>query len=199
MADNGKHHESVLGATGATARLARVYAEALMAAAGPQADAVGEELDALVDDVLAGRPDVERFLASGAVNRKDKAAVLESAFASGVSDLMRHFFGVLNQKNRLGLLRAIAASYHQLRDDAAGRVRVTVTTAVPLSDEQTQRLRQTLTAQLKAEPVLQTRTDPDLLGGLVVRVGDRVYDTSVRTRLGNLRNHLMASGTYGSA
>jgi F-type H+-transporting ATPase subunit delta len=199
MAHDGKPHETVLEATGATARLARVYAAALMAAAGDRADAVGEELDALVTDVLAGRPEVERFLTSGAVGRKAKAAVLEAAFGSGVSDVLRNFLGVLNQNNRLGLLRAVAAAYRRLRDEAAGRVRVTVTTAVPLTDEQTQKLRQTLSAQLKAEPILEARTDPDLLGGLVVRVGDRVYDTSVRTRLETLRNHLMASGTYGSA
>ncbi len=199
MAHDGKLHETVLEATGVTARLARVYAAALMAAAGDRADAVGEELDALVADVLAGRPEVERFLASGAVSRKAKAAVLEAAFGSGVSDVLRNFLGVLNQNNRLGLLRAIAAAYRRLRDEAAGRVRVTVTTAVPLTDEQAQKLRQTLSARLKAEPILEARTDPDLLGGLVVRVGDRVYDTSVRTRLETLRNHLMASGTYGSA
>ena len=49
------------------------------------------------------------------------------------------------------------------------------------------------------ELVLEARTDPDLLGGLVVQVGDRVYDSSVRTRLDSLRTHLLASGTYGSA
>ena len=46
---------------------------------------------------------------------------------------------------------------------------------------------------------IRDSTDPDLLGGLVVQVGDRVYDSSVRTRLNTLRNHLMASGSYGSA
>src|SRR4051794_17277749 len=192
---DGKRHESVLEATGVAARLARVYAEALTAAAGPQADAIGDELDELVNDVLAEHPAVERFLASGAVGRKVKASVLDAALKSGTSELVRNFVGVLNQNGRLGLLRAIDAAYKRLRDEAGGRVRVTVTSAVALSDEQVQRLRQTLSAQLKAEPVLDARTDPDLLGGLVVRVGDRVYDTSVRTRLETLRNHLLASGT----
>ncbi|HVK17483.1 MAG TPA: ATP synthase F1 subunit delta [Fimbriiglobus sp.] len=195
---DGKRHESVLEATGASARLARVYAEALMAAAGPQADAVGDDIDALVEDVLAERPNAERFLASGAVNRKTKAAVLQAAFA-GTSDVLRNFLGVLNQNNRLGLLRAIAAAYRKLSDEAAGRVRVTVTSAVALSDDQLTKLKTTLAGRLDAEPVLDARTDPDLLGGLVVQVGDRVYDSSVRTRLDSLRTHLMASGSYGSA
>jgi F-type H+-transporting ATPase subunit delta len=196
---NGKRHETVLEATGATARLARVYAEALMAAAGTRADEVGEDLDTLVDEVLAENMDVERFLASGAVNRKTKAAVLQAAFGEKSSDVLRNFLGVLNQNNRLGLLRPIAAAYRKLSDEAAGRVRVTVTSAVPLSDGQLSRLKQTLTGQLNAEPVLDARTDPDVLGGLVVQVGDRVYDSSVRTRLDSLRTHLLASGTHGSA
>jgi F-type H+-transporting ATPase subunit delta len=195
---DGKRHESVLEATGASARLARVYAEALMAAAGPQADAVGDDLDALVEDVLAEHPNSERFLASGAVNRKTKATVLQAAFRDA-SDVMRNFLGVLNQNNRLGLLRAVAAAYRKLRDEAAGRVRVKVTSAVPLSDDQLTKLKTTLAGRLDAEPVLDARTDPDLLGGLVVQVGDRVYDSSVRTRLNTLRTHLMASGSYGSA
>lgn len=196
---DGKRHDSVLEATGATARLARVYAEALMAAAGDQADAIGDDLDALVGDVLGEHPDAERFLASGAVNRKTKAAVLEAAFGGGVSDTLRNFLGVLNRNSRLGLLRAIAAAYRKLRDEAAGRVRVAVTSAVPLSDDQLTKLKTTLADRLRAEPVLDARADPDLLGGLVVQVGDRVYDSSVRTRLNSLRTHLMASGSYGSA
>ena len=194
-----KRHDTVLEATGATARLARVYAEALMAAAGDQADAIGDDLDALVADVFEKHPDAERFLASGAVNRKTKSAVLQAAFGEGVSDVLRNFLGVLNQNNRLGLLRAIAAAYRKLRDEAAGRVRVRVTSAVPLTDDQLSKLKTTLTGRLDAEPVLDARTDPDLLGGLVVQVGDRVYDSSVRTRLDSLRTHLMASGSYGSA
>jgi F-type H+-transporting ATPase subunit delta len=195
---NGKHRETVLEATGARARIARVYAEALMAAAGDRADEVGEELDALVRDVLDANPEVERFLSSGAVGRKAKSAALEAAFAGKVSDVVRNFLGVLNQNYRLDLLRAVNAAYKKLRDEAAGRVRVAVASAVPLSDEHLHKLKETLARQLKAEPVVDARTDPDLLGGLVVRVGDRVYDTSVRTRLETLRNHLMASGNYGT-
>ena len=195
------HHPTVLEATGARARLARIYAEALLVAATQdgRADEVGEELTALVRDLLAGHPRVEAFFATRAVSRKAKGPILAAAFQSGTSELVRKFIGVLNQNGRLDLLRAITAAYHALRDETAGRVRVRVTSSVPLTDSQTTELKETLAARLKAEPVLEPRTDPDLLGGLVVRVGDRVFDTSVRTRLDNIRNHLMASGIYGSA
>jgi F-type H+-transporting ATPase subunit delta len=191
-------HDTVLEATGATARLARVYAEALMAAAGPgQVDAVGEELAGVVQSVTA-RPGVFAFLASGAVSKKAKFPVLAAAFNTTASEVVQKFLGVLTQNNRLALLPAISATYQQLRDEAAGRVRVTVTSAVPLSDAQLGELKSALAGNLKAEPVLRTRTDPDLLGGLVVQVGDRVYDTSVRTRLDTLRSHLMTSGSHGA-
>lgn len=190
-------HETVLEATGTTARLARVYAEALMAAAGNQVDAVGEELAGVVQAV-ASKPGVAAFLNSGAVSKKAKFPILAAAFNNTASDVMQKFLGVLTQNNRLVLLPAISAAYHRLRDEAAGRVRVTVTSAVPLSDDQLGSLKTTLADNLKAEPVLHTRTNPDLLGGLVVQVGDRVYDTSVRTRLDTLRSHLMTSGSHGA-
>src|SRR6266498_4122287 len=100
-------HESVLEATGAGARIARVYAEALMAAAAKagQADALGDELSALVG-ATADRPRIATFLASTAINRKAKAPVLAKALG-GASDLLAKFVGVLNQNGRLGLLRAI--------------------------------------------------------------------------------------------
>lgn len=191
-------HATVLEATGTSARIARVYAEALAAAAGDHADATGDDLASLVTDILDANPRIEVFFANAAVTKAAKAEVIATAFGAA-PELLRGFVGVLNQNNRLGLLRAIHAAYQKIRDERAGRVRVKVTSAVPLSDTQLGRLRDTLAASLKADPVIDARANPDVLGGLVVQVGDRVYDSSVRTRLETLRTHLMASGSYGSA
>lgn len=193
-------HTTVLEATGTTARIARVYAEALAAAADQsgQAEAIGEDLDTLVVDVLDANPQIEAFFGNAAVAKAAKAEAITAAFGNA-PELLRGFVGVLNQNNRLGLLRAIRAAYQKIRDERAGRIRVKVTSAVPLSDTQLGRLRETLATSLQAEPVIDARTNPDVLGGLVVQVGDRVYDSSVRTRLETLRTHLMASGSYGSA
>jgi F-type H+-transporting ATPase subunit delta len=199
MADITTGHETVLGAGERESRLARVYAEALLATvlkqtggADGHAEAAGAELIAFVR-ALAAHPDAEEFLTSPVVSRKVKAAALARALAGNAPDLLRRFLGVLQQNNRLHLLRAVAAAYQRLLDTRAGRVRVKVAAAVPLSDEQ----RAALTANLKVllgnqEPVLEVRVDPDLLGGLVVQVGDSVVDTSVRTRLQSLRSLLLA-------
>lgn len=193
-------HDTVMEATGARARLARVYAESLLSLAekGGQADAVGAELNAVAFDVIGKNPKVAAFLDSPAVTAKGKLPVLAAAFERAASDLFKKFVGVLNQNNRLGLLPDIAAAYQGIRDKQAGRVRVLVRSAVPLSAAEQSNLKATLQKNLSKEPILNVRVEPELLGGLIVQVGDRVYDTSVRTRLETLRNHLMASSSHGA-
>ena len=185
-------------ATGNKARLARVYAEALLATAthAKLADTVEEELTAVADGVLKANPGIVAFFDSAAVSRTAKLPMLESAFGANASDLFKKFLGVLNQNGRLGLLRDIAASYAALRDVQANRIRIKVRTASPLNDAQTESLRSTLATTLKQEPILNVTVDPELLGGLVVQIGDRVYDTSVKSRLETLRTHLMTSGRH---
>jgi F-type H+-transporting ATPase subunit delta len=171
-----------------------VYAEALIAAAGDRAEEVGRELADIVQGVFADRK-VEAYLASPAVSRRRKEPVIAQAFGDRVSPVVRNLLGVLNQNGRLGILRALQAVYQGILDQRAGRVRVGVRTAAPLADDQKQRLTDTLAARLGREPVLDVRVEPELLGGLVVRIGDRVIDTSVRTRIESLRAQLMAQGS----
>lgn len=189
--------EHVLTTNVRQSRIARVYAEALFALAARhgRADEVGDELDGFVAGVLNKDPVVEAFLTSPAVTRRTRGPVLATALADNVSQLVGNFLGVLNQNNRLDLVRAVAAAYRDLLDKRAGRTRVTVRSAVPLTDEQQAELRRTLSGALHKDPVLDLRTDPDLLGGMVVQVGDKVYDTSVRSRLDALRSQLTASAT----
>ncbi len=184
-------HDTVLEAGSVQARLARVYAEALVAAAMKQSDAdavdaVGEELSEFVHGVLDADPTAAAFLASPVVGRKVKTEALEAALPGRAPHLLRGLFTVLIRNGRLNLLRGIAAAYHQLLDERAGRVPVQVTAAVALSEAQKVALTDTLAGMLKQHPVLNVRVDPNLLGGMVVQVGDRVIDTSVRTRLQNL-------------
>jgi F-type H+-transporting ATPase subunit delta len=190
--------ETVHEATGVRARIARVYAEALVGAAGKdQMESVGDELDAVAAGVFTGHPRVSDFLADRTVARASLTPMLRAAFDATTSPTFRKFLGVLNENGRLDLLPAVAAEFRRLRDAAAGRTRVRVTAAVPLDAGQIDTLKATLAKKLHAQPVLDLRTDPDILGGLVVQVGDKVYDSSVRTRLDNLRNHLTASASHG--
>jgi F-type H+-transporting ATPase subunit delta len=184
---------TVLGAGSVKARLAKVYAEALLSAAQRQnaLDATGDELAHFVTDVLDAAPEIEPFLASPVVGKKAKAAALEAALPGNASDLLRGLFAVLMQNGRLDLFRGVVAAYQQLINERAGRVPVKVTSAVALDHAHRDVLTRTLTDILRHEPVLSVRIDPNLLGGLVVQVGDRVIDTSIRTRLQRLRNRLL--------
>ena len=195
-ANGAAHHETVLEV--GTERIARIYAEALLRAAAKkdQADEILEELQALLDKVFKADPQFEAFLASGAVDRKRKAAVLDAVFAGRASDLLLNFLLVLNDHERLDVLHPIVAAYQELLNERAGRIKVQVRSAVPLPDDQKERLREQLRTALHKEPLLETETDPDLLGGLVVRVGDWLYDESVQAQLENIRNQIIARSSY---
>jgi len=179
-------------------RVARVYAEALLNAADKQgqSDQVLETLDSFIRDLFPKEPQLDSFLSSSSVGRERKTQVIDKVFEGKASKLFVDFLHVLNQHERLDMLRPILAAAKELRDERAKRIRVNVRSAVPLADEQTNRLRQDLRDALKLEPVLQTEVDPDLLGGVVVQVGDWLYDGSVRTSLDTIRNQLIERGSH---
>ena len=179
-------------------RVARVYSEALLNAADKsgEADAVQEQLDSLVHEVFRANPQFKAFLGSGAVGRPAKGDVIRHAFQGRASALFFKFLMVLNEHERLDLLRPVAAAYKDLRDQRARRIRVQVRSAVPLGDDQRLRLQRELHDTFRLEPVLESSVDPGLIGGLVVRVGDWVYDASVRTQLENIRKHLIESSSH---
>jgi F-type H+-transporting ATPase subunit delta len=197
MNENGEQPLEPIAGVGAE-RVARVYAEALLNAAEKrnQAGEVLEELDSLVRDVFAANPDFEKFLASRAVSRDHKPPVIRRALEGRASEVFLNFVLVLNDHDRLDLLRPILRAYRDLYDERHGRVRALVRSALPLDDDQRDRLRQELRAAFGKEPVLEARTDPDLLGGLVVQVGDWLYDASVRTRIENLRKEIIERSSH---
>src|SRR5262245_52927071 len=191
--------ESRAGEEGSSERrIARVYADALLTVAEQrgQAEDVGRELQALVTEVYSKSPEVERALASPVVKRAAKATVLERAFKTNVSDLLFNFLVVLNAHDRLQLVRHVASAYRAALDERAKRVRVSVRSAVALTDAQAEQLRQAIGQATGLDPVLQPRVDEGLLGGMIVQVGDQVFDSSVRTRIEAIRNQLLARSSY---
>ncbi len=189
-------HETVLDNVGQ--RVAKVYAEALLRAASRHGRAaeVLAELHGLVDDVFRRDPAVERFLASPAVGRERKADVIKETFEGRASELLVDFLYVLNSRDRLDVLRAVARVYNDLFDRRENRMRVSVRSAVPLADGQRERIAEELRSSFGKEPVLHASVEPALLGGLVVQVDDWVYDASVRTRLEMIRKQLIENSSH---
>jgi F-type H+-transporting ATPase subunit delta len=179
-------------------RIARVYAEALLAVAERHnaVDEVREELDALVNQVVPSNPVIRTFFQGGVVGRKRREAALRAALGGRVSELVLNFLLVLNNHERMELFRLIFGVYADLVEQRANRVRVLVRSAVPLPDDQRQRLIDQLRQITRKEPVLHATVDPDLLGGIVVQVGDWRYDASVRHQIDFIRNQLIESSSH---
>lgn len=182
-------------------QVARVYAEALYRAADQhgQTAEVMVELDQLVYDVFKADPGLELFLASASINEDRKRESIERAFRGRATDVLVQFLGVLNQHRRLDMIRPIHDAYRRLYNRKTRKLVVIARSAVPLNDDERRRLCDDVRAVVDVEPILQEQVDPELLGGLVVRVGDWVYDASVRAKLDEVRNQLIERSSYGVA
>jgi|SRR5579875_4021980 len=189
------HHATVFD--DATRQVARIYAEALLSAADKQQQTqeVLEQLEELVRDVLARDSAFDLFLSSAIVSREHKRQALQRAFEGKINDILYRFLLVLNDHDRLGILREVAVFLRDLFERRAGRMHVEVKSAVNLDDEQRERLCRELRDKFHREPILSVQVDPELLGGLVIKVDDWVFDDSVRARLERLRDQLIEKGS----
>ena len=179
-------------------RLATVYAEALLSAAASarQSAEVLEEIDSLIDDVFRVDARLEALFAGAAVGRKVRAEAIDKVFQHRASGTFWKFLLVLNDHDRLDLIRPIRRALHDLNDERAHRLRVHVYSAVALTDDYQTVIADAVRQRFQLEPVLELHVDPALLGGLMIRIGDKVYDATVRTKIDNLRIQLIASSSY---
>ena len=171
--------------------VARVYADAFLAAAKSiGVDAALEELATFLDNVLAEYPEFETVLVSGLLSRDDKLGLIDRAVAPFGSEFFTNFLRVLARHDRLELLPLILAESRLKHERQMGRRRVQVRSATELSAQALASIQGRLAAALPFEPILETQTDPDLLGGVVIQIGDIVHDGSLRSRMNQLRTRL---------
>ena len=177
----------------ATTELAHRYADALIGAAEKEGgvDPLLEELAEIESNVLKAFPKFAELLASPRVSSAHKDQVLTEVFGQGASSLVLRFLRVLNRHERLGMLGVVTREARAIWDERNHRFPVHVRAAVPLDENQLKTLRDRLAALTGATPILLVSTDPDLIGGLVVQVGDHRYDGSVKSRLAQLRQRLI--------
>jgi F-type H+-transporting ATPase subunit delta len=172
--------------------VAASYAEALLqlANADQQAEPVGQEL-AQVRRIIADNDAFRLFLADPAISQEQRGQVLGRVFEGNVSKLMHNFLGILNEKGRTGLLPEIAAAYHDLLNQQLNRIEVDVTVARELSADELEQVRQRVGEALKKDALVRQHVDESILGGLMLRVQDRLIDASVRNQLQLMRSQLM--------
>ncbi|MGH9481170.1 MAG: ATP synthase F1 subunit delta [Terriglobales bacterium] len=143
--------------------------------------------------MMAESPALRRILASPALAWPQKQALLEVLAAkSKISCLTRNFLLVAAQRGRLGRLEGIEQAFEQLLLDRQGIVRAEVSSARVLSKPERTAIERELSNRLGRKLEARYRTEPELVGGFVARVGDQVYDGSLRGRLDRLRQGLLA-------
>ena len=168
------------------------YAEALFGAARER-----EELEEVVDDLqefvdaLRENEELRLFFYGGQVPERERRRAID-ALTEGMGLSARNFLKVLSDNGREEILEDVLVRYEALVKDHLGKVEVEVMTAVELSEEELGRIRERLGRILEGrEVILQTRVEPDLLGGAVFRFGERMLDSSVRGQLASLREEML--------
>jgi F-type H+-transporting ATPase subunit delta len=170
--------------------VASLYARSYLNAAANKASDAEQELVSFVDDVLVGNPDFYTLLISDSIGKKDKLELVDRAITSRCSEFFANFLKVLIRHGRMELIDEIREVVVRVREELAGQQRVGVRSAQPLTDKSRERVASQLKDKLGFDPILQESVDEGLIGGLIIQVGDTVYDSSLRTRLKTLAGRL---------
>ena len=172
--------------------VARNYAETLFELA-TRNDALQEYGDAIetVAQLIEEDPRFRLFLETPRIDDDDKKQVVRRAFGDVLPRHVLNFVLVTIDKRRQRLLRNISGQYHALLDAHMGREHVQVTVARPVDDATRQVITERLSAALGKEAIPHIRVQPEILGGLVIRTGDTIYDGSIRRRLDAMRRRLL--------
>lgn len=187
MADENKKQKAVFDTD--RQYLGNVYAKALMGMAGKSGDAdqILGELHSFVD-VLDRLPKLRNALESPRIGFEDKEKIVEKAFKGKASKTFLNFAKVVCRKGRADCFSAIADSAQAIQDELSGSVQATMVTAVAVDKAVEDKVAARLATVLGKKVTLTASVDPNIIGGLVVRVGDTVYDGSLTNQLNQVRS-----------
>ncbi len=165
------------------------YAQALFDLANEQKQVAVIEADLKsLKAAIADSRDLRTLLATPTFSSEDKAKGLAGIAAKAkFNATTKKFLGLLAGNDRAAALPEVIASFEALSADARGAVFAEVTTALPLSAAQSKCVLEALRQALGKDPEVTTRVDPALLGGIKVKVGSRLFDASLRTKLDSLK------------
>lgn len=172
--------------------LARRYARALIELASEQDQVaqIGQELKDFVD-TWNGSDELRSVFANPEFSHAMRKAILVDVIQrAGLSQLSRNGILYIADRNRLQVLPDIVRAYAELAEEATGTVRAEVTSAAPLSEAYYLQLQKTLEQVTGHKVAIERKTDANLIAGVVTRVGDRVFDGSIRARLADLKESL---------
>jgi F-type H+-transporting ATPase subunit delta len=192
MADTNTHTATSTDLDPAAEKVARVYAQAIIEAADRKGcrEEVLDELHVLATAVLPRVPEARRVFDSPRVPLEQKAALINRITAGRMQPTTAHALHVLARHGRLGIVAEVADAARRLADEMAGRREAVLTTAVSLPEDQQRQVVADVERQLGVSLAATFAVDPALIGGLVVRVGDTVYDQSIASSLASLGGKL---------
>ncbi len=169
-------------------QLGVVYAKALLefGKESGNLDKLVDEFNAIVSAVN-DVPGLKSSLESPRIGAEDKAKMLEKAFGSKVDKGLINFLKVIGNKNRYDCLGAIADSANKMKDEMAGSVQAMLTSAAKIDGGVKDKIAERLSSVLGKKVSLQSEVDPSIIGGMVIRIGDTVYDGSVVNQLAQVR------------
>lgn len=178
-----------------TTAVGRVYAQALveLAESEDQLDAVAEEVAGL-SALLENDADLVRLIDNPIIQRSDRRGMVQRLFENKVSDLLYRFLQVVNQKDRLAALPSICRAFASFMAEKRNELDVDAYVAQPMDDATAARVADGLGASLGKKVNLIQHVDESLIGGLKLRIGDRLIDASVQSQLQRMEQKLIAAG-----
>jgi F-type H+-transporting ATPase subunit delta len=170
--------------------LAQVYARSLFAVARERdkLDVIREQLGQLTDAFDADR-ELQIFFFSPYFSSVEKQDGLARVL-DGADEILINFLNLLIEKHRMPVIFRIRADYERLWEEENRMLPVEITSAIELDSQTTENLGKTIGERAGRKVTLAARVDPDILGGIVVRVGNSILDASIRNRLEQLRRHV---------
>jgi F-type H+-transporting ATPase subunit delta len=174
--------------------IAKRYARALFAIGQEKGDEelnkYGQELAALAE-VLQSFPQLVRIFRNPVIKAQDKKIILAQILdKAGIGQVVRNFCNFLADNERLGSFQAIQEYYQTLLDEHQGILRGELVTAIKLSKDRQDKTTKDLEERLQQKLILAYQTDKNILGGVVLKVGDKIYDASLRAQLDRMKENI---------
>ncbi len=171
-------HETVMDVT--AEQIARTYAKGFLGAAGDD-QAVVEDLEAVQAEVFAKHPEFAEAMRSAFVDHNSRVAMIDRVLGGRVAPVVVTLLKVMSDHGRIELVGEVSRQARRLYEESNNRARVVIRLAHAVDEGLINEIENTIRQASGVEPIVSVEIDPELVGGLEVRVGDKVYDGSVRT------------------
>ena len=144
----------------------------------------------VIENTLSQSTDLDEFLKNPLISTEDKKEIIDKVFTGEIDGLVSNFLKVLIDKSRFSAFREILGSYNEVLDKINKLSRVKVVSAVGLSEDAKNRLKDKLENKLQKNVVLDWEIDSEIIAGLVIKMGDNIIDTSIKHKLEDLSKNI---------